>query len=248
MRTYRDLWLWLGAAFLALFAAFVAIGLAYFTKEDHFSFYTSWEAWASLVVFAAAFGCFFSAIRGWPFPPGAKQKFPDIFFEVYGGSALTTTYTFPNGMEKSVPLAGYKVRITNLEHEQNANLTIDAFLKLDPGPEGGFDEAILFPLDWPLDPKVPLKSIDRTIVLGPGTTISGDLVYETSMVGGYGPLASPPSARFRIFDHISNEARDVIMEGSSLGKFGRNDMVSSRGGAEIVKPQAPPPDPNASHG
>jgi hypothetical protein len=51
MRSYRELWLWLGAAFLALFAAFIAIGLAYFTKEQYFSFYTSWEAWASVAAF-----------------------------------------------------------------------------------------------------------------------------------------------------------------------------------------------------
>lgn len=242
MRSYRDLWLWLGAAFLALFAAFIAIGLAYFAKEEHFSFYTSWEAWTSAAVFVLAFYCFFSAIKGRPFPPWAKLKFPNIYFEVYGGSVLTTTHTYPNGMQTQVPLTGYKVRITNLEHEQNASLTIDAFLKLAPGPHGGFNEAILFPVDWPLDPNLPLKGMERTIVLAPGTSISGDLVYETSMVGGYGPLANPASTRFRIKDHISDEARDVVME-ASLGKFGRKDMASSRGGVEIVQPQKAAADP-----
>src|ERR1017187_8811229 len=108
MRSYRDLWLWLGAAFLVLLAAFIAIGLAYFTKEDHFSFYTSWETLISITTFVLAFACFLCAIKAAPFPPWVRVKFPNIFFEIYGGSRHTTTRLLPNGMRDNVALTGYR--------------------------------------------------------------------------------------------------------------------------------------------
>jgi hypothetical protein len=236
MRSYRDLWLWLGAAFLVLFAAFIAIGLAYFTKEDHFSFYTSWQAWVSIVVFVLAFACFFCAIKGSPFPPWSRVRFPNIFFEIYTVSTQTATRMLSNGMRISVPLFGYGARITNLESEQNASLTIDLFLKLTPNSQGGIGEARGTVPDWPLDPNLSLNMIQMPIVLIPGTTIGGDLVYEISMITAFGQPSDPPKIRFRIQDHLSHQAKDVIME-ASFGRFSRDDMIDSRGGVEIVEAQ-----------
>lgn len=236
MRSYRDLWLWLGAAFLALFAAFIAIGLAYFTKEANFSFYTSWQTLASIAAFVLAFACFLCAIKATPFPPWVKVRFPNILFEIYGGSRHATTRLLPNGMRDNVALTGYRMRITNLENEQNASLTFTLFLKLDPGPQGGVGEAVGFVPDWPLDPNLSLKVIQMPIVLAPGTSIGGDLVYDMSMSTAFGPLAQPPQTRFRIEDHISRQAKDVVME-ASLGRFSRDDMIDSCVGARIVEPQ-----------
>jgi hypothetical protein len=39
----RELWLWLGAAFLTFGTVQAAIALAYFTKELHFPLYSSWQ-------------------------------------------------------------------------------------------------------------------------------------------------------------------------------------------------------------
>jgi hypothetical protein len=238
MRSYRELWLWLGAAFLALFAAFIAIGLAYFTKEQNFSFYTSWEAWASIAAFILGFACFACAILGTPFPPWTKQKFPNIFVEIYGGSDVHTKHMFPNGITSSAHLRAYRVRITNLESEQNASLTIGLFLKLVPGSRGRIGETSAPIPNWPLDATLGLDTIKMPIILAPGTTVGGDLVYEMTHVDLMSGtiLANPLRKRFRIDDHISGQQKDVITE-ADLGSFGRDDMFASHRGVEILGPE-----------
>ena len=239
MRSYRELWLWLGAAFLGLFAAFIAIGLAYFTKEQHFSFYTSWYAWGSLAAFLVAFACFGCAIKAVAFPPWAKLNFPNISIDIYGGSDIATAQTVANGMQVPAHLRGFKVRITNLENEQNASLTITLFLKLVPGSRGSIGEAVATVPHWSLDPNLSLDVIHMPMVLSPGTTIGGDLVYEIAMYASLNLASGPRTKRLRIVDHISGQARDVVMEGD-LGVFGRDDMVASRRGVEILESEEKP--------
>jgi hypothetical protein len=235
MRSYRELWLWLGAALLTLAAAFVAIALAYFTKEAHFSLYTSWQMPAALGAFILAFACFAAAILGMAFPPWVKVKFPNVYIEIYGGIQATTTRAIPNGMQLDTPIVGYKVRITNLESEQNASLTIRPFLKLEPGSAGRIGEAICTDIDWPLDPNLGLRVIEMPILLAPGTAIGGDLVYEVSRWPG-SKLASPPQVRFQLMDHISDQKMNVVMK-ASMAKFSRKDMAPAKGGVEILGPE-----------
>jgi hypothetical protein len=232
MRSYRELWLWLGAAFLALFAAFIAIGLAYFTKEQSFSFYTSWEAWASIAVFALGFACFACAILGIPFPPWAKPKFPNVSVEIYGAADAVTHHMIPMGpnrqaMIMEVKLRAWRVRLTNLETEQNASLTIDLFVKLVPGSKGRIGETIWSVPDWPLDPNLGLDKIDMPIILAPGTTVGGDLVYEISGydLANWQYVPEPLQKRFAITDHISGQRKNIVTE-ADLGNFGRDKMIT----------------------
>jgi hypothetical protein len=235
MRSYRELWLWLGAALLTLAAAFVAIALAYFTKEAQFSLYTNWQMPTALGVFILAFACFAAAILGMAFPPWAKARFPNVYLEIYGGVQVTTTRVHPNGMQLDTPIMGYKARITNLENEQNASLTIRPFLKLEPGSAGRIGEAICTDVDWPLDPNLGLRVIEMPILLTPGTAIGGDLVYEVSLWPG-SKLASPVQVRFQLMDHISDQKMNVVMK-ASMGKFSRKDMTPAKGGVEILGPE-----------
>jgi hypothetical protein len=244
MRSYRELWLWLGAAFLALFAAFIAIGLAYFAKEQDFSFYTSWEAWASVAAFILGFACFACAILGIPFPPWAKPNFPNISVEIYGAADMATQRAISNGhgndvMTVNTHLRAWRVRITNLETEQNASLTISLFVKLVAGSRGRVGETIWTVPDWPLDSSLGLDKIDMPIILAPGTTVGGFLIYEIS---GYDSIkwhevAQPLRKRFAITDHISGQRKDVVTE-ADLGNFGRDNMITpNHRGFEVLGPE-----------
>lgn len=90
MRSYRDLWLWLGGLFLALVPFPAAIGIASYAKLTNYSVLLNRWMLASLVLFFIAFGCFLGAIKGLRFPPWKKITFPDIKIDVYGtGSKVT---------------------------------------------------------------------------------------------------------------------------------------------------------------
>jgi hypothetical protein len=245
MRSYRELWLWLGAAFLTLFAAFIAIGLAYFTKEQYFSFFTCWESWASVAAFILGFACFACAILGVPFPPWIKMRFPNISVEIYGGADTVAQHTIPitlgNPLILNKRLRSWRVRITNLEAEQNASLTITLFVKLVPGSRGPVGESVWTPPDWPLDPAIGLNKIDMPIILAPGTTVGGDLVYE---IDGFDSMnwqtvVQPLRKRFLITDHVSGQRKEIVTE-ADLGNFDRSKMTTpNHRGVEILGPEYP---------
>jgi hypothetical protein len=221
---------------LTLAAAFLAIALAYFTKVQNYSLCTSWPSLASIIVFILAFAGFYLAIRETPFPPWAKTGFPDIHVEIHGGMDFPmASRTLPNGMVVRAPVFGYKVRITNREREQNANLTVTLFRKLEPGSAGRIGETIDTALDWPLDPTLSANVIKMPIALAPGATIGGDLLFDLSSLMG-GKLADPERSRLELTDHVSNQRRNIIME-AAIGRFGRDDMKPSKGGVRILGPE-----------
>lgn len=220
---------------LALAAALVAIALAYFTKEQGFSLYTSWQMLTSIVVFALAFACFCLAILGKAFPPWDKLKFPDIYFEVCSSSTRMESYTYPNGTESPFVLGEYRVRITNMEREQNACLTIRIFLKLEPGSYGPMGEAEGIPLERPLESSIfSVNIIQMPIVVIPGTTVGGDLAFRTFL--DWGRLDESRQARFEIMDHISRKRMSII-DVTHLGVFGVDNMIPSSGEPEILGPE-----------
>ena len=128
MRSYRDLWLWLGGLFLALVPFPAAIAIASYAKLTNYSVLLNRWMFASLVLFFAAFGCFLGAIKGLRFPPWKKITFPDIKFDVYGAGFNVTQHviTIPGASSSLVTnetLQVFMGRIVNMEAEQNASLT-----------------------------------------------------------------------------------------------------------------------------
>jgi hypothetical protein len=155
-------------------------------------------------------------------------------------------------MTLNTRLQAWRVRITNLETEQNASLTITLYVKLVPGSRGRVGETIWTVPDWPLDPSLGLDKIDMPIILAPGTTKGGYLVYEIS---GYDLMnwqnvAQPLRKRFAITDHISGQRKDIVTE-YDLGNFGRDNMITpDHRGLEILGPEyeAKPEEPGDASG
>jgi len=212
-----------------------AIALAYFTKEQHFSLYTSWQMIAAIFIFILAFAGFLGAILGWPFPPWAKLGFPNIKVNIYGAGDAHTEREVASDFRVLAYLWRYKARITNLEKEQNASLTVRLYLKLVPGSYGRVGEIIGTSVDWAIDPSLGLDPLPETLSLPPGTTISGDLVYEISRMYS-GTIAEPRQARLEIEDHISGKRMEKVLEGD-LARFTRADMRATRGGFAILGPE-----------
>jgi len=212
-----------------------AIALAYFTKEQHFSLYTSRPMLAAAFIFMLAFTCLLRAILRWRFPPWAKLGFADIKVNIYGAGHAETEREVMPGFRLPAHLWRYKARITNLEKEQNASLTIRLYLKLVPGSHGRIGEMIGTPADWPIDPSLGLDPLPETLSLAPGVTLSGDLVYEISRIY-LGNIVEPRQARLEIEDHISGKRMEKVLEGD-LARFTRGDMRATNGGVEILGPE-----------
>jgi hypothetical protein len=224
---------------LTLATGFAAIALAYFTKEQHFSLYTSWQMLAALAVFVLAFACFLGAIFRWPFPPWKKPGFPNVKVRIDGSgitNAERTIYT-PGGnilVKGTAKLQVFKVRIVNLEDEQNANLTIRLFAKLGPGSFGDVLEAVCTPPDWQLSPTLNIAPIRMPIFLQPGSAIGGDLVYV--MMGTY--QYAPVSGRLELEDHVTGKRVSIP---AHMGSFHKRAMVPSHGLKVLARSRTPTP-------
>lgn len=248
MRSYREFWLWLGAAALALATALVAIALAYFTKESKYPLYTSWQMIAAYVTFLAAFVSFGAVIKGTAFPPWATPNFPNLNIEIYAVLDMKVNKVLPNGMRVPTTLQGYQVRITNLETEQNASLSVTAFLRYIPGSAGRVGEEVGSDLANTVEPPLPFTPISNNnpITLAPATTVGGWLIYEFAFYGLRGRYVSPQETRLNIWDHITNSRMDIITTG--IGNFGRSEMTVGKRGFQVLGPEHEPrrPEPTSA--
>jgi hypothetical protein len=233
VRSYRELWLWLGGLFLTLFAFLAAIAIAYFVKETHYSLFRNWWMLGACVSFLAAFTCFFGAIQRWPFPPAAKPEFPNIRLEIYGTGSMDTEREAGTGLVVPAHLRSFNVRITNTEADQSASLTVLLYVTLMPGSWGRVGEAICPPPDWTLSPSLSLSPISMPLALPPGSAVGGQLVYE---IPEYylDKVAEPISARLELWDHVTDKRMSVRAE---IGNHDRSAMAPSSGGAEILGPE-----------
>jgi hypothetical protein len=234
MRSYRDLWLWLGGLFLVLLPFPAAIAIAYYAKLTHYSVLLNRWMLASLLFFLAAFACFFCAIKGLRMPPWKKMRFPDIKIHVNGEGFNTVerVITAPGMANKLVTnetLKRYMVRIVNMEGEQNASLTIRLYVKLKPGSFGPVLETLCPPLDWNLSPDSGLNPIQMPVVLQPGVAVGGDLLYVTRI--GF-EFATPFVAHLELEDHVTGKRVRIP---AHMGEFDKKTMVPSSRGIEIPK-------------
>jgi uncharacterized membrane protein len=233
VRSYRELWLWLGALFLALFAFLTAVAIAYFLKDANYSLFANGWMLGVLVTFLAAFACFFGAIRNWSFPPGVKPDFPDIDVEIYGAGSIDTQREGSSGLAVPARLRSFNARFVNAGSEQSARLTVLLYIKLVPGSWGRVGEAVCPPPDWALPPSLSLSPISMPFELKPGSAVAGDLVYE---IPGYylDKIAEPTDARLELWDHLTDKRMAVPTE---IGSYDKSRMIPSSGSAEVLGPE-----------
>ena len=233
MRTYRELWRWLGRLFLTLAAFLTAIAISYFLKDLHYALFGNFWMLAAIVAYIAAFGCFFGGIRGWAFPPWVKPRFPSLEVEIFGTGSLDTEREAGTGLVVPAHLRSFNVRITNTEAERDASLTVLLYVKLIPGSWGRAGEFVCPPPQWTLPASLNLSPISMPFTLAPGSAISGHLIYEIPKYY-LDKVAGPMSARLELWDHVSGRRMNVPAE---MGSYDRSRMVPSSGAAETLGPE-----------
>jgi hypothetical protein len=233
VRSYRDVWFWLGGLFLTLFAFLAAVAIAYFLKQASYSLFLNGWMLGGLICFIAAYACFFGAIMGWPFPPVVKPEFPDVEVEIYGTGSLETQRESESGLAVAATLRSFNARFTNASAGQDARLTVLLYLKLVPGSWGRAGEALCPPPDWALPPSLGLTPVSMPFDLPPRSSVSGHLVYE---IPGYylDKIEQPLNARLELWDHVTNKRMNLPAE---IGSHDKSGMVPSRGGAEVLGPE-----------
>jgi hypothetical protein len=233
VRPHRELWLWLGGLFLALFPFLAAISIASFVKEAHYSLFLNWWMLGACLAFLAAFTCFYGAIKRWSFPPLERSGFPDIRIEIYGTGALDTEREAETGLAVPVHLRSFNARFISMETARDASLTVLLYVTLIPGSWGRVGEATCPPPDWTLPPALSLNPISIPIALPPGNAVGGQLVHE---IPHYylDKIAEPMKARLELWDHVTDKRVSIRAE---IGSHDRNEMLPSSGGAEVLGPE-----------
>ena len=233
MRSYRELWLWLGALLMTLFAFLTAVAIAYFVKDANYSLFGNGWMLGALLAFLAAFASFFAAIRSLPFPPGAKPDFPDIGMEIYGTGSLDTQREDGSGLAVPAHLRTLNARFMNTGTERGASLTVLLYVKLVPGSWGRVGEAVCPPPDWTLPPSLGLNPISMPFDLPPSSSVAGQLVYE---IPGYylDKIAEPIDARLELWDHLTGKRMTLP---TAIGSYDKSRMIPSSGSAEVLGPE-----------
>jgi hypothetical protein len=233
VRSNRELWLWLGGLFLTLFVFLVAVAIAYFSKEPHYSLFGNPWMWGALPSFLIAFAAFFGAARTWSFPPIMASGFPEITLEITSIGSTDTERESSTGMDVPVHLRTFHARFTSTERERSASLTVLMYVKLIAGSWGRAGEAVCPAPSWTPSPSLGLNPISMPFELAPGKEVSGQLVYEIPKYH-LNKMASPVSARLEIVDYVSGKRVSVPAE---LGLYDRASMTAVQGGAEILGPE-----------
>ena len=221
-----------------------AIAVAYFAKETHYAIL--WNRWmlVATLLFLTAFACFLAGVTGRALPL-IKPRFPNIKVDIYGAGSVTaqSPILFSRGIGTtagsmtilSAQLQLFFVRFLNIETEQNASLTVRLYVKLIPGSFGPVGEAVCTPPGWELPADLKLKAISTHMVLPPGHSVDGNLVYEISQI--YEGKVAPLGARLEIEDHISGKRMSIPAE---MGNYDKRNMVPSSGGVEILETEYEP--------
>jgi hypothetical protein len=233
VRSYRELWLWLGGLFLTLFAFLAAIALTYFAKEPRYALFGNLWMLGACASFLVAFTSFYGAAKSWPFPPWVTLKFPDIMVEIFGSGTTETEREAGTGLDVPAHLRSFHARFTSMETEREANLTLLLYVKLIAGSWGRAGEAVCPPPSWMLPPSLGLSPISMPFRLSPGNAISAQLVYEIPRYY-LDKIPEPPEARLEITDHASGKRMNIRAE---LGHYDKNAMTPAPGGAETLGPE-----------
>jgi hypothetical protein len=242
VKSYRDLWLWLGAAFLTASAGLLAIALAYFTKIQKYSLFTSWWMLATVIIFLLAFISFYSAIKGIAFPPWEKPSFPKIKVIIYGASTSEIPVTAEGKSIAPFFIYYYRLHVINLEKEQNASLIFRLFFSLSPHSQGPFGETMASRADlkqmegfpgFAYSHTLAPNPLPETILLSPATSATGDLVYMVATFS-WQKLAEPRQVRLVIEDLVSGKAMQKMTD-ATMAQFTTSDMSPATPGPRLLE-------------
>jgi hypothetical protein len=242
VKSYRDLWLWLGAALLTASAGLLAIALAYFTKIQKYSLFTSWWMLATVIIFLLAFASFYGAIKGIAFLPWEKPRFPKINVNIYGASTTQIPVTAEGKSVEPIFVYFYRIRIINLEKEQNASLILRPLFGLASESQGPFAETAASYIDLKQVEGFPgfayantlaPNPLPETILLSPATSASGDLVYMVPTFS-WQKLADPRELRLVIEDLVSGQAMQKMTD-ATMAQFTTDDMSPATPGLRMLE-------------
>jgi hypothetical protein len=179
--------------------------------------FTAWYAWsfyvAGLYLFwSAVFEKGRTHVRG--VVAGLKRvrdgkatsapSFPDVHVTITSvGHATVPHPTFPTG---TVEMTFYSVRIVNRASARNAVLTFRLYVDFELD-DGGPQEVVCAPFrgDHPLG-KHPPPVLHMPVNVAPGTSVSGDMMFELSDWGG---KSKGIAKRIEIEDHLSGARADM---------------------------------------
>lgn len=230
MRSYRELWLWLGGLLLGLSLFLAAIAISYFLKEPGYSLFGNFWMIAAWLLFAGAFTAFFGAVSGRSFPPWEGARFPAIEVEIYGTGLIDTEREGGSGLPVPARLRSFNARFANTESERTASLTVLLYTELVPGSWGRAAEFVSPPPDWSLPPSLHLNPISMPIALAPGEALSGQLIYEIQRYY-MDKIAEPVVARLELWDRVSGKRVRIPAE---IGNYDQAQMMPSAGEAKIL--------------
>jgi hypothetical protein len=239
VRSFREIWLWLGGLFLVLFAFLAAVAMSYFAKEPRYSLFGNPWMLGACLSFGVAFAAFFGAAKGWAFPPMVAAGFPKVTVEIKSIGSTDTEHESSSGLDVPVHLRSFHVRFTNTERERSADLTVLMYVKLVAGSWGRAGEALCPVPTWTLPSSLGLRALAMPFDLAPGNEISGQLVYEIPRYH-LGKILSPISARLEIVDHVSGKRVTIPAE---LGLYDKSAMNPAPGGAEVLGAEFETPSP-----
>jgi hypothetical protein len=199
----RELWFWLGAAFLTIGAVLTAIAIAYYTKETHYSLSTGPQMVEAYASFILAFLCFLAAIAGWR-PWLRWQRFPNLAIRVDGMGNETATKQTTGFPPRPTRLLTLKVHITNAEVDRNVSIRAAYLLaRAKPGSDWGHEHLFAAPFE-PVSRTHSGHALEFPVSLAPDASDGGELVFELQ---DYimADVAEPFDARIEIHDAISGK-------------------------------------------
>jgi hypothetical protein len=172
----RDMWLWLGGAFITGGSVLTALAIAYYTKEQHYALSTGPQMTAAYFAFAFAFLCFLAAITAWR-PWQRWQRFPNLTIRIdaYGTVAATQERV---GIKTPVSLVILKLHITNNEVDRRASIRAVYLLgRCKPGSTWGYWHVFTAPTS-PASYENPRTPVELPMNLEPQASDGGWLIFE----------------------------------------------------------------------
>jgi len=224
----RELWFWLGGAFITVGAVLVAVAIAYYTKEANYSLSAGPQMIDAYIAFICAFLCFLAAIAGWR-PWLRWQRFPNISVRVDGVGYETGTKQVPLFPPQPIRLRTLKVHITNAESDRNVSIRA-AYLLVRRKPGSGGHEQIFTSPSWSVEYPRPLQIPEFPIKLEPQASAGGDLVFEIDDYKS-SDLDESLGIRVEIHDAISGKMASFP---AILGRYKRGHGLRSTTYAERV--------------